>query len=373
MLEVLDYLRANGFKPFIVSGGGIEFMRPWAEKTYGIPPEQVVGSSVKTKFELRDGQPVLVRLPEVNFNDDKASKPIGIHEHIGRRPIAAFGNSDGDLQMLQYTGAGRGTRFCLYVHHTDAEREYVYGREDHMAKLDKGLEEAAAKGWTVVSMKDDWKQVFPFEVTAIDILLEPGATMIEHCQAVNARLLKEYPKGFALDATHTPHITLLQCFVHTADLDKLYAAVEKVFAAAKVPAMKLDAFKLYYIPAGAGLGVAGICAKPTPEIQKLQMDIIAAASPFNLRSGPIGAFTASHDNAALDAGIIGYVSKFEQVAAGEKFNPHVSTGNAPTTYLDQMVKEPFESFTFSPAGAAVYQLGPFGTAAKRLKEWNLKR
>ena len=161
MLEVLSYLRANGFKTFIVSGGGIEFMRPWAEKTYGIPPEQVVGSSVKTKFELRDGQPVLVRLPEVNFNDDKGGKPVGIHQHIGRRPIAAFGNSDGDLQMLQYTGAGSGARFCLYVHHDDDAREYAYDRKDHLAKLDQGLDEAAAKGWTVVSMKNDWKTVHP--------------------------------------------------------------------------------------------------------------------------------------------------------------------------------------------------------------------
>jgi len=161
MLEVLAYLRANGFKTFIVSGGGIEFMRPWTEKTYGIPPEQVVGSSVKTKFELRDGQPVLVRLPEVNFNDDKGGKPVGINQYIGRRPIAAFGNSDGDLQMLQYTGAGSGARFCLYVHHDDAAREYAYDRQDHLAKLDQGLDEAAAKGWTVVSMKNDWKTVFP--------------------------------------------------------------------------------------------------------------------------------------------------------------------------------------------------------------------
>ena len=161
MLEVLAYLRANGFKTFIVSGGGIEFMRPWTEKVYGIPPEQVVGSSVKTKFELRDGTPVLVRLPEVNFNDDKGGKPVGINEHIGRRPIAAFGNSDGDLQMLQYTGAGSGTRFCLYVHHDDADREYVYDRQDHLAKLDQGLDEAAAKGWTVVSMKNDWKSIYP--------------------------------------------------------------------------------------------------------------------------------------------------------------------------------------------------------------------
>jgi phosphoserine phosphatase len=163
MLEVLAYLRANGFKTFIVSGGGTEFMRPWTEKVYGIPPEQVVGSSVKTKFEMRDGKPVLVRLPELNFNDDKGGKPVGINEHIGRRPIAAFGNSDGDLQMLQYTGAGNGARFCLYVHHDDAEREYAYDRKDALAKLDKGLDEAAAKGWTVVSMKNDWKTVYQAE------------------------------------------------------------------------------------------------------------------------------------------------------------------------------------------------------------------
>ena len=167
-------------------------------------------------------------------------------------------------------------------------------------------------------MKNDWKQVFPFEVTAIDILLEPDATMLEHCKADNARLLEVYPKGFALDATHTPHITMLQCFVRTADLDKVYAAEEKVLAAANVTAMKLDAFKLYYIPTGGGLGVAGICAKPTPEILKLQADIIAAASPFNLRSGPIGAFTAGHDNPAIDAAIIQYVSTFEQNRCGRK-------------------------------------------------------
>ncbi|MCF7675711.1 MAG: haloacid dehalogenase-like hydrolase [Akkermansiaceae bacterium] len=163
MLEVLAYLRENGFKTFIVSGGGIEFMRPWTEKVYGIPPEQVVGSSIKTKFEMRDGKPVLVRLPEMNFIDDKADKPVGIHEHIGRRPIAAFGNSDGDLQMLQWTGTGDGARFCLYVHHTDAEREWAYDRKSSIGRLDKGLEEAAANGWTIVSMKDDWKTIFPPE------------------------------------------------------------------------------------------------------------------------------------------------------------------------------------------------------------------
>jgi phosphoglycolate phosphatase-like HAD superfamily hydrolase len=163
MLELLAYLRANGFKTFIVSGGGIEFMRAWAEPVYGIPPEQIIGSSVKTKFELRDGKPVLVRLPELNFNDDKGGKPVGINQHIGRRPIAAFGNSDGDLQMLQWTAGGSGPRFCLFVHHDDAAREYAYDRTDKLAKLDKGLDEADAKGWTVVSMKNDWKKVFAFE------------------------------------------------------------------------------------------------------------------------------------------------------------------------------------------------------------------
>jgi len=161
MLEVLSYLRANGFKTFIVSGGGVEFMRPWAERVYGVPPEQVVGSSVKTKFELRAGTPVLVRLPELNFNDDKGGKPVGINEHIGRRPVMAFGNSDGDQQMLEWTAAGPGARFALYLHHDDNVREFAYDRQDSLARLDKGLDEAKAKGWTVVSMKDDWTTVFP--------------------------------------------------------------------------------------------------------------------------------------------------------------------------------------------------------------------
>jgi phosphoserine phosphatase len=163
MLELLAYLRANSFKTFIVSGGGIEFMRPWAERVYGIPPEQVLGSSIKTKFEVRDGKPVLVRLPELNFLDDKEGKPVGINSHIGRRPIAAVGNSDGDLQMLQWTSAGAGARFCLCVHHSDAEREWAYDRDSHIGRLDKGLDEAKTRNWTVVDMKRDWKRVFPFE------------------------------------------------------------------------------------------------------------------------------------------------------------------------------------------------------------------
>jgi phosphoserine phosphatase len=164
MLELLSYLRANDFKTWIVSGGGIEFMRPWVEKVYGIPPEQVIGSSIKTRFEIRNGKPVLVRLPEIDFIDDKGEKPVGIHKFIGRRPIAAFGNSDGDLQMLHWTSAGSGSRFCLYVHHTDAEREWAYDRKSSIGRLDKGLDEAQAKGWTVVDMKKDWKRIFPFEI-----------------------------------------------------------------------------------------------------------------------------------------------------------------------------------------------------------------
>ena len=163
MLELLAYLRANGFKTFIVSGGGIEFMRPWSEKVYGIPPEQVVGSSIKTKFELRDGKPVLVRLPEINFIDDKEGKPVGIQQHIGQHPIAAFGNSDGDLQMLQWTTTGSDACFALIVHHTDAAREWAYDRKSSIGCLDKALDEAQAKGWTVVDMKKDWKRVFPFD------------------------------------------------------------------------------------------------------------------------------------------------------------------------------------------------------------------
>jgi phosphoserine phosphatase len=164
MLEVLAYLRAKGFKTFIVSGGGIEFMRPWTEKVYGIPPEQVVGSSIKTKLEMRDGTPSLVRLPEINFVDDKAGKPVGINEHIGRRPVAAFGNSDGDQQMLQWTQAGSGARLMMLVHHDDAIREFAYGAESKIGTFSDALmADAKKRGWVVISMKNDWKRIFAWE------------------------------------------------------------------------------------------------------------------------------------------------------------------------------------------------------------------
>jgi haloacid dehalogenase-like hydrolase len=161
MLELLAYLRGNGFRTYLVSGGGVEFMRPWTERVYGVPPEQVIGSSIKTRYEIRDGQPVLMRLPEVNFIDDKGGKPVGINETIGRRPIAAFGNSDSDQQMLEWTAAGRGARLMLLVHHTDAVREYAYDRNSSIGRLDTALDEAIAKGWTIVDMKRDWKTIFP--------------------------------------------------------------------------------------------------------------------------------------------------------------------------------------------------------------------
>lgn len=163
MLEMLAYLRANGFKTFIVSGGSVEFMRPWAERVYGVPPEQVIGSSIKMKYEARDGKPVITRLGEIEFIDDKESKALGIEKFIGRRPIMAFGNSDGDFQMLEWTTAGPGARLAVYVHHDDGERESAYDRKTLFGKLNRGLDEAPKRGWLVVSMKADWKRVFPFE------------------------------------------------------------------------------------------------------------------------------------------------------------------------------------------------------------------
>jgi phosphoserine phosphatase len=165
MVELLGFLRANGFKTYIVSGGGVEFMRPWAETAYGIPPEQVIGSTIRTRFEMRDGKPVIVRLPEIDFIDDREGKPVAITKFIGRRPVLAFGNSDGDLQMLQWTAAGAGARFMGIVHHTDGVREFAYDRNSSVGRLDEALHEATANGWTVVDMKRDWRVIFPAAAT----------------------------------------------------------------------------------------------------------------------------------------------------------------------------------------------------------------
>lgn len=205
------------------------------------------------------------------------------------------------------------------------------------------------------------------DMIAIDVLLEPDTTMLQHSEANNARLLTVFPKGFALDATQRPHITLIQRFVRTADLDKVYEATGQVLSRANVTAMKLEAFKYYYIPS-KDIGVAGIVAKPTPELLKLHADLIAAVTPFTVETGDSAAFVTTRDDPVIDPLLIGYVATFVPKASGDHFNPHVTTGVASSEYLDQMLAEPFEPFTFSPAGAAVYQLGQFGTAARKLKE-----
>lgn len=208
-------------------------------------------------------------------------------------------------------------------------------------------------------------------ITAIDILLQPDATMLQQAADNNARLLKVYPDGFSLDATHTPHITMIQRFVRTVDLEKVYAAAGKVLSGANVAGLKLEAFRYYYIAAGAS-GLAGIVVRPTRELLKLQEELIAAVAPYTVESGDSSAFFTTPDDPIIDPALIEYVTNFAPKASGEHFNPHVTTGIAPREYLNQMLAEPFKPFTFSPAGAAVYQLGQFGTAAKKLKVFELK-
>jgi hypothetical protein len=211
----------------------------------------------------------------------------------------------------------------------------------------------------------------PNAITAIDILLEPDAVMIQRATDTNDRLLKVFPKGFALDASHRPHITLVQRFVRTKDLDKVYAAVGKVFASTNVAGLKLEAFKYYYIP-DKDLGLSGIVVKPTPELLKLEQQVIDAVSPYAVKTGTSAAFVTTPENPKILPALITYVSEFVPKHSGNNFHPHVTTGLAPRTYLDDMLKEPFATFTFSPAGAAVYHLGHFGTAAKKLKQFELK-
>jgi 2'-5' RNA ligase len=208
-------------------------------------------------------------------------------------------------------------------------------------------------------------------VTAIDIALEPDATMVQHAKIANARLLKAYPNGFALDATHHPHITMLQQFVRTDDLDKVYAAINKALADERPTSWKLKAFKYYYIPSPP-IGVAGIVVEPTPDLLRLQQKIIDAVAPFTVKNGTAAAFVTTEEGRDIQEGLINYVANFVQIASGKKFNPHVTTGVATETYLKEMLVEPFEAFMFSPASASVYQLGTFGTARKELKALVLK-
>jgi len=211
----------------------------------------------------------------------------------------------------------------------------------------------------------------PNPITAIDILLEPDATMIQHATATNDRLRKVFPKGFALDASHRPHVTLVQRFVRTEDLDKVYSAVGKVFATANVTGLKLEAFKYYYMP-DKDLGLSGIVVKPTPELLTLEKQVIDAVTPLVVETGTSAAFVTTPEDPEVLPELITYVSDFVPKHSGENYHPHVTTGLATREYLDKMLAEPFETFTFSPAGAAVYHLGHFGTAAKKLHEFELK-
>ena len=208
------------------------------------------------------------------------------------------------------------------------------------------------------------------DVTAIDIALEPDATMIQRAQADNARLLKAFPKGFALDATHHPHISMLQQFVRTADLDKVYAATSKVFASEKPTSWKLKAFKYYYIPSPP-IGLAGIVVEPTEDLHRLQQELIDAVTPFTVKTETPAAFMSTEGGRDIQPFLIKYVAYFVKIVAGKKFNPHVTIGVGTEAYLNKMLAEPFEAFTFSPAGASVYQLGSFGTARKELKALDL--
>lgn len=207
-------------------------------------------------------------------------------------------------------------------------------------------------------------------VTAIDIALEPDATMLQHARADNDRLLKNFPKGFALDATHHPHVTMLQQFVRTADLEKVYVALDKVFASEKPTTWKLKAFKYYYIPSPP-VGLAGIVVEPTEDLLRLQQKIIDAVAPFTEKTGTPAAFMSAEDGKDIQGSLLTYVADFVTIAAGKKFNPHVTIGVGTEAYLNDMLAAPFEAFTFSPAGASVYQLGSFGTARKELKAFVL--
>jgi phosphoglycolate phosphatase-like HAD superfamily hydrolase len=372
MLELLSYLRANGYKPFIVSGGGIDFMRVWAEEPYGIPPYQVIGSSVKTKYDTTKTPPALIKLAELNFNDDKLGKPVGIHQYIGKRPVFAAGNSDGDYAMLQYTCTGNGPHFGLFVHHTDAEREFAYDREPGLARLNSGLDDAAKYGWIIVDMKNDWKNVYPVDekvksdVIAIDVLLDPDKTMLDSAKVYNNLMRNNYsgPGSFELDAIHTPHITVLQCFIKTEDLENVCKAVDKVVKSENPTNEKLTASGFYYLPVN-GLGLAGITADTTSALLTFQVKLIEAVKPY-MQVGTNSAFVPNADGTPIAGPSADYVNGFVPDHSGAKYNPHVTIGLAQEPFLKELLARHFNQFTFKSAAVSIYHLGDFGTAQKKL-------
>ena len=377
MQEVLSYLRANGFKTFIVSGGGADFMRVWSERVYGIPPEQIVGSAGRATYELKPSGPVLVKTLDYLFVDDKDGKPVGIHEFIGRRPIAAFGNSDGDKAMLEYTTIGNPRpSLGMIIHHTDAEREYAYDAHPKSSgKLVEALQDAPQRGWIVVDMKSDWKRVFALEpngpsgvedrLIAIDVLLQPDGKMLEEAANWNAQMREQSPEGFALDEQHAPHITLVQRFIAESDLGSVLAAVDRVKSAFDIANMQMTATGLYDIPSGK-IGVAGIVIEPSDELLALQEAVIEAVNPFARTGGDASAFVPDATGTPFDPLLFKYVDTFVPNQTGKKFNPHVTIGIAPLGWLEDLEKQPFSTFTFGAKGIATYRLGNFGTASKLL-------
>jgi len=255
----------------------------------------------------------------------------------------------------------------------DRQSSYELGEPQQEDRVLRYMKVLAALGFSVAALvgNADRSSAQQSSVTAIDIALEPDATMIQHAHADNARLLKAFPRGFALDETHHAHVTMLQQFVRTADLDKVYAAVNKVLASENPTSWKLKAFKYYYIPSPP-IGLAGIVVEPTPDLLGLQQKIINAVVPFTEKTGTVAAFASAEEGRDIQAFLIEYVANFVSIASGTKFNPHVTIGVGTEAYLNEMLAEPFEAFTFSPAGASVYQLGSFGTARKELKALELK-
>ena len=328
-------------------------------------------------YELKPSGPVLVKTLDYLFVDDKDGKPVGIHEFIGRRPIAAFGNSDGDKAMLEYTTiANPRPSLGIIIHHTDAEREYAYDAQPKSSgKLVAALQDAPQRGWIVVEMKSDWKRIFAFKPTgslgteghliAIDVLLQPNGKMLEEAANWNAQMREQSPEGFVLDEQHAPHITLVQRFIAESDLGSVLAAVDRVKSAFDIANMQMTATSLYHIPSGK-IGVGGIVIEPSEELLALQEAVIKAVNPFARTGGDASAFVPNSTGAPFDPLLFKYVDTFVPNQTGKKFNPHVTIGIAPLGWLEDLEKQPFSTFTFGAKGIATYQLGNFGTASKRL-------
>lgn len=364
MREVLAYLRVHGFKTFIVSGGGADFMRVWTERVYGIPPEQVVGSRGQVNFEIRDGKAILIKTLDNLFVDDKAGKPVGIHHHIGRRPIVAFGNSDGDKEMLEYTTVGNPKpSFGMLIHHTDAEREYAYDAHPKSSgKLIEGLQLAPQRGWVVVDMKHDWNSVLSDQtVTAISILLELDSRMLDQFSEENKEIMKVFPGGFASPESQPPHIVLVQGFVRSSDLNQVYEAADRVLAGFDLLSLPFDAYQLNF---AAQSGRVSILTKPILELSKLQRELWKALAPFTLNTGSSSAFVTTPDDLLIAASRIEEVTTFASKLGGEQFSPEIALGVVPIHQIEMKNTQIIRPFSFKASKAAVYQLGQAGPAKK---------